>query len=206
VTELDQGLELRESMTMVHAAIEIAENAPFIGLVLYAFFSHPNQKKTTSSEDGSVRFDVDPPIIWLCLICIPMLLYWAIMAWIKLDIASNYLALIYGICDVVAKGGLGIGLLISLPGKLIVTADGIEQQFWVKSNRQVSWGQIATIIVGEYRVEVAAANGKKVVHERFHLDREGFLSELKKYCIEKDFAERLDQNIAMVKGKGLCRR
>ncbi|WP_348270122.1 hypothetical protein P8936_07730 [Edaphobacter paludis] len=186
---------------MFPAVIRIAENAPFMALLLYVSFSRSYQKSTTSFTDDTVAFPIETIAVWLCLLCIPIFLYWAMMASAKLDFSSHYLDTVSKIMEVIIPAWFGLGLLFSLPGTLVVTPEGIEKRFWLRSNREVLWGKITSIIVGEDRVEIAGANGKKIAHERFNLDRERFLFELKRRCSEEDFAERLDQNVAMAARK-----
>lgn len=119
----------------------------------------------------------------------------------NIDFLSHYLALLTNLMKPAVFACLGLGLLFSLPGTLVVTPEGIEKRFWLRSNKKVLWGEITTITVSENRVEIADANRKKISHESFNLDRERFLLELKQHCIEEDFAERLDHNIAMAKVK-----
>lgn len=188
-------------MTMLHVAIRIAENAPFIALCSYGLFSRSYRKRTTSFTDDTVAFPVENIVVWLCLICSPIFLYWAMMALAKLVFSSHHLDLLSSLMQVGVPAWLGFGLLFSLPGTLIVTSEGIEKRFWLRSNKKMLWGEITTITVGKYRVEITDANRKKISHESFNLDRERFLFELKRHCSEEDFAERLDQNVAMAHGK-----
>lgn len=118
-----------------------------------------------------------------------------------LDFSSGYLDLFSGIMTVIVPAWFGFGLLFSLPGTLIVTSEAVEKRFWLRSNKKVLWGKITTITVGEDRIEIVDANGRKISHERFNLDRERFLFELKQHCSEEDFADRLDQNMAMIDRK-----
>src|SRR5665213_1655273 len=188
-------------MTMLHIAIRIAKNVPFIALYSYALFSRSYQKRTTSFMDDTVAFPVENIVIWLCLICSPIFIYWATMELANIDFSSHYLDLLTNLMKPAVFACLGLGLLFSLPGTLVVTPERIEKRFWLRSNKQVLWGKITTITVGEDRIEIVDANGIKISHERFNLDRERFLFELKQHCSEEDFAERLDQNIAMADGK-----
>lgn len=192
---------IEDSMAIRHLVVGIAENAPFIALLLYASFSRSYRKRTTSFTDDTVAFPVENIVVWLCLICIPIFLYWAMMELANIDFLSHYLALLTNLMKPAVFACLGLGLLFSLPGTLVVTPEGIEKRFWLRSNKKVLWGEITTITVSENRVEIADANRKKISHESFNLDRERFLLELKQHCIEEDFAERLDHNIAMAKVK-----
>jgi len=151
--------------------------------------------------DDTVAFPVENIVIWLCLICSPIFIYWATMELANIDFSSHYLDLLTNLMKPAVFACLGLGLLFSLPGTLVVTPERIEKRFWLRSNKQVLWGKITTITVGEDRIEIVDANGIKISHERFNLDRERFLFELKQHCSEEDFAERLDQNIAMADGK-----
>ena len=184
---------------MMHTAIRIATDAFLAMFLLGMFFRHPYQKNLKPSKDLPIEFPVDQVTFWLSLIGTAYSFYWAIMAFAKIDFVSTHLLSRY--IGVIAPASIGIALLFSLPGALTVTSEGIEQRFWFRPNKRVFWTEIATITVGNYRLEVGAANGQRIVHERSNLDRERFLLELKRHCTEKDFAERLDQGLAMCNKK-----
>ena len=80
-----------------------------------------------------------------------------------------------------------IMLLTSFPGTIVIDSNGLQQIFWTRKNKRISWGDIVEINTGEKRrtVTITGVDGTKIVHSRQLPDRQRLLWELKQHCGEQ---------------------
>jgi len=79
-----------------------------------------------------------------------------------------------------------IFLLVSFPGTIPVTSDGIVQSFWLRRNKRIPWKNIVEINTGEKSrtVAITSSDGTEIVHSDLLVDRPRMLLELKQHCGE----------------------
>lgn len=90
--------------------------------------------------------------------------------------------------------------LLNLPGTIVVSGEGIEQQYWLRKNKRIRWGNIVEIDSDpkDRRVTIQAADGTKIDHSFFHSGRQRFLQELKQHCgseLPEDFPREPLENV-----------
>lgn len=73
-----------------------------------------------------------------------------------------------------------------VPGTIIITADGLQQIYWLSRNKRIRWEEIVEINTGKKNrnVTITGANRTKIIHSSPLPDRARFLGELKRHCGE----------------------
>lgn len=82
--------------------------------------------------------------------------------------------------------------IVSFPGTIVVTRDGLEQVYWLQWNRCIRWSDIVEIKTGKGggTVSITSTEGTKIVHTGQLADRPRLLLELKRHCgseLPRDF-------------------
>ena len=81
--------------------------------------------------------------------------------------------------------------LISYPGTVVVTRDGLEQLFWFRGNQRMLWADIREIR-SSADLKIIGADGTTIVHSQLLADRERLMAEIRRYCADElppDFPE-----------------
>jgi Bacterial PH domain len=151
-------------------------------VVMLLFFgnNHDRQGKARFRNDGRIEFTQNGRAFWGWLLVTAYLGYAAIH---RLQHSHGRpLDLLISVC----VGTVALTLSFSLPGTIAVTADGVEQVFWLRKNKYVRWADIVEINTGEKSrtVTILGADGTKIVHSRQLADRSRLLLELKQHCGE----------------------
>ena len=81
-------------------------------------------------------------------------------------------------------GFLALMFLVSFPGTIVVSNDGLEQIYWFAKNKRIKWKEIEEIDVKKNggSVIVTGVNETKIIHTGELTDRARFLLELKQHC------------------------
>lgn len=83
-------------------------------------------------------------------------------------------------------GLVSLTIVFSLPGAIVVTADGVNQLFWFRKNKHIRWVDIVEINTGKKSraVTITGVDRTKIVHSRQLADRSRLLFEVKQHCGE----------------------
>ncbi|HZB87857.1 MAG TPA: hypothetical protein VE291_04285 [Terracidiphilus sp.] len=83
--------------------------------------------------------------------------------------------------------GFAVLLLRVLPGTIVLTAQGLEQHYWLRKPAVIAWADVRSIAVNEKRREITIRNSKgaKIQHSRQFPDRERFVAELQSHCPDR---------------------
>ena len=144
------------------------------------FRDRGNQRPAIVLSAGRIEFHSRPFKLWIAL---PMVVY-SIYILIRHLESGQWKPL--DIVGVAIWWLLSLDLLLSLPGTIAVTDEGLEQMYWLRKNKRIPWVEIAEINTGEKIriVTVKGANRVEIVHSKQHADRPRFLAELKRHCVE----------------------
>ncbi len=138
------------------------------------------QRKARALQDGRIEFTPNRRSFWAW----PLLVVYLIYATISqlMHIHGRPLNLMVA----VSLGILTVMIAFPFPGKITVTADGLEQVSWLWKNKRIRWADIVEINTGEKSrtVTITSADGTKIVHSRQLPDRPRLLMELKQHCGE----------------------
>jgi hypothetical protein len=82
--------------------------------------------------------------------------------------------------------------LTSFPGSITTGVEGLEQIFWLRSNKKIRWIEVSSIQKTDKgrAIRVAGSDGTEIVHPRRLADQPRFLCELEAHCradLLKDF-------------------
>ena len=128
---------------------------------------------------GDGRIEFGPGWIWICFF--GMLTTWLPIA------ATGYV--LHHSERFFASIPIFIGLVMmafvfDFPGTIIVSSEGLDQLYWLRPNKRLRWGQIAEIRTSKQNgpVMITGANGVKIVHSPYLVDRARLLNEVKKHC------------------------
>jgi hypothetical protein len=74
--------------------------------------------------------------------------------------------------------------LFAIPGKVVVSEDGIEEVHWLRKRKRILWKDIVEIESGQKdrMVTITGADGTRIIHSCFLADRPRLLMELKRHC------------------------
>lgn len=92
-----------------------------------------------------------------------------------------------GIVVTVFCVGFIVLLLRVLPGTLVVTAQGLEQRYWLRKPRVIAWADVRRIEVREKQREVVirGVGGTKIQHSKQFPDREQLMAALEAHCPDR---------------------
>jgi hypothetical protein len=157
------------------------------GCLVLLFFSvysvnADSHAKARSLNDGQMEFRPNRAALfgWLLIAC-----YFAYATTVHLMRRHNYrnpLETVISCCVALVP----LTIMFSLPGTIIVTAEGVHQYFWIRKAKRIRWEDIVEINTGEksLAVTITAGNRTKIVHTSQLADRTRFLMEIKKHCGE----------------------
>jgi len=77
--------------------------------------------------------------------------------------------------------------LFSLSGTIVVTHDGVEQHFWLRSEKRIRWGEITEIKRSKASgaLTIYASDGTKISFTDLLADRPRFLAEVEMHAHDK---------------------
>jgi Bacterial PH domain len=138
------------------------------------------QRKARARQDGRIEFTPNRRSFWAWTLLVAYLIYATINQ--LMHIQGRALNLMVA----VSLGILTVMIAFRFPGKIIVTADGLEQVSWLWRNKQIRWAEIGEINTGgkSRTVTITGADGTRIVHSRQLPDRQRLLMELKQHCGE----------------------
>lgn len=84
----------------------------------------------------------------------------------------------------VMLGSCAVMFLFAIPGKVVVSENGIDEVNWLRKSKRILWKEIVEIESGQKdrMVTITGADGTRIVHSRFLADRPRLLLELKHHC------------------------
>src|SRR5271166_4253128 len=125
------------------------------------------------TASGRIEFLPNRRSYWGVYVMIAVLSY-PVVAGVISQITSGTGAWLISLCM-----GFVLLLLISFPGSIDVTGEGLEQNYWVGRRKRIAWKDVAGFDIDQKgkKVTIRAKNGPKIVHTRQLPDRERFISE-----------------------------
>lgn len=74
--------------------------------------------------------------------------------------------------------------MFSFPGTIMVSREGIEQHFWLRGEKRVSWGEVAEIreVRTNGPLTITGSDGTRIDFSGRLPDRPRFLAEIETYC------------------------
>jgi hypothetical protein len=99
--------------------------------------------------------------------------------------------------------GFIVLLLISFPGSIDLTSEGLEQNYWVGRRKRIPWGDVVGFEIDKKgkSVTIRAKNGPKIVHTRQLPDRQRLITELEIHCPANVLAGTAKKPVAPPAGK-----
>ena len=91
---------------------------------------------------------------------------------------------------VLALGGAIAWIVFSiwqLPGTIVVADEAIEQKYWLRQNRRITWKSSIevlsrTVYQKRLAILVRGPDGQEVVHTPYHVGRNQFIAALRQHC------------------------
>ncbi|HTW60340.1 MAG TPA: hypothetical protein VMD55_00955 [Terracidiphilus sp.] len=79
---------------------------------------------------------------------------------------------------------LFVHALVSFPGSIVMQTEGIEQVYWLRSNKKIRWMEISAIRRSDKgrEITIVGTDGTEIVHSRRLADQPRFLRELRAHC------------------------
>ncbi len=144
-----------------------------------------SHRTAVQRENGRIDFFPNRQCFWGIYVIFAFISY-PILVFVATGFKSPVGLWLISLCS-----GCILLLLMSFPGSIYITGDGLEQSYWVGSKRRIQWKQVAWIRIDEKkkRVTVKGSNGHKIVHTRQLPDKVRFLAELRRHCPTKMPAE-----------------
>ncbi len=132
-----------------------------------------NRRLATILSDGRIAFSPNRSA-YLALPLTVCLLAWTATKYL-MQSQERPLELVMG----GGIGLIGLMLLFSFPGMVIITNDGLEQIYWVRRRKRIQWKDIVQINTGEKSriVTIVGADGTRIVHPPQLPDRPRLLLE-----------------------------
>ena len=77
-----------------------------------------------------------------------------------------------------------LGSISDLPATIVICSEGLEQVYWLRRNKRISWDKIVEIESSPKSrlVIIKSSDGSKITHSAFLSGRARLLLEIKKYC------------------------
>src|SRR6201995_5121023 len=105
--------------------------------------SADTQRKARAGRDGRTEFAPNRRAFWAWPVMVAYLAYVIITQLIYSHGRPLQLVTAVGV------GAIAVMILFTFPGTIIVTADGLEQTFWLWRNKRIRWAEIAEINTAE---------------------------------------------------------
>jgi hypothetical protein len=90
--------------------------------------------------------------------------------------------------------GVAVVFFLLIPGTILVSKTSIDESRWLGLKRtHIPWEDV--VYAGgdlEDRVTVRSKNDHVISHTAYHVDRDGFIEGLKKYCPQCSYNQRAD--------------
>ncbi|MGA7857393.1 MAG: hypothetical protein WCA11_05685 [Terracidiphilus sp.] len=149
------------------------------------------------TESGRIEFLPNRRSYWGIYVIIAVLSY-PIAAGFISAVGSGTGAWLVSLCM-----GFILLLLISFPGSIILTAEGLEQNYWVGRRKRIAWNDVVGFEIDKKgkKVTIRAKNGPKIVHTRQLPDRERLMTELEIHCPGNVLAGNAKKPVAPPVGK-----
>jgi hypothetical protein len=149
------------------------------------------------SENGRIEFLPNRRSYWGVYVIIAVLSYPVVTGVIS-EIKAGSGAWLVSLCM-----GFIMLLLISFPGSIDVTSEGLEQNYWVGRLKRIAWKDVVGFEIDKKgkKVTIRAKNGPKIVHTRQLADRERFVAELEIHCPANSLAGNAKKPVAPPVGK-----
>lgn len=150
-------------------------------LLLWMFFGEASKRRAAKSLDGGrIEFAPNRYAYWAWPLVV------ALVVWMAANQLNQSHWKLFDVWIAACLGFLAIGFLISFPGMVVVTDDGLEQVYWFWKNKRIRWRDIVEINTGKKKptVTITGADGTKIVHDSRLPDRPRLLLELKQRCGE----------------------
>ncbi len=149
------------------------------------------------SKNGRIEFLPNARSYWGVYVIIAVLCYPVVTGVIS-QIHSGSGAWLVSLCM-----GFIMLLLISFPGSIDVTSEGVEQNYWVGRRKRLAWRDVVGFEVDKKnkRVTIRAKSGPKIVHTRQLPDRERLMAELEIHCSANQLAGTAKKVVAPPVGK-----
>ena len=147
-------------------------------LIWKLYYSKGNRNLAKVLSDGRIEF---PPRQWIFLIW-PLFASYSIYRFI--ESVQHGRSWRSALIPIAILGFATVEELISFPGTVAVTRDGIEQVYWFRKKKYIRWGDIVEVNTGKRirRIEITGADHTIIVHSSNLADRERLLLELKQHC------------------------
>ena len=147
-------------------------------LIWNLYYRKSNRSSAKELSDGRVEF---PPSQWTLMIWPLLVVYSAYRVIMRLEHRHASQA------DLISIAILGFAFLehlISFPGTVAVTRDGLEQIYWFRKTKYVRWSEIVEINTGDKiaRIEITGTDGTKIIHSKNLADRARLMLEIKQHC------------------------
>ena len=140
-----------------------------------------SHRTAVQRENGRIEFFPNRQCFWGIYVILAFTSY-PILVFVATGFKSSVGLWLISLCS-----GCILLLLMSFPGSIYITGDGLEQSYWVGSKRRIQWKQVGRISIDDKkkRVTITALNGHKIVHTRQLPDKGRFLAELRTHCPTK---------------------
>jgi hypothetical protein len=158
---------------------------PILGSILVCWIAalmviSEADRKRPALETGSGRIEFLPNrrSYWGVYLIIAVLSY-PVVSGVLSQITSGTGAWLVLVCM-----GFIMLLLISFPGSIEVTSEGLAQNYWIGRRKRIAWQDVAGFEFNNKRktVTVRSKSGPKIVHTRQLADRERFIAEVETRC------------------------
>jgi hypothetical protein len=148
------------------------------GMLVYLLGSSDKWRRANPLQDGSIEFTPNVRSFWVWPVVVTYLTYATISC------VSNLHGRPVNIVLAVYMGVLTVMIASSFPGSIIVTAQGLQQIFWLWRDKRIKWEDIVEINTGgtDRTVTIKSTNGTKITHRSQLPDRPRLLMEIKHYC------------------------
>jgi hypothetical protein len=136
------------------------------------------ERPATILSDGRVEFPPDR------LTFAALLLLEVPAAWYAVRTFQHGFQVGWSLLPAIFLGWAALVHLVSYPGTVVVTRDGLEQFYWIRMNQRLRWTDIREIRSGA-DLKIIGEDGSVIVHSRFLADRERLMSEIRRYCADE---------------------
>ena len=155
--------------------------ANFVSMLLLGWMHLRGTGRTRSAKDlgdGSVKFSPDSItyLAWPLIVLFP--------AWGAINELRRGSGEWWNLMAPMIILVLAASEMLAFPGTIVVSRDAIEQQFWLRSEKRIRWGEITEIKEHGKRgpLVITASDGTKISFSDRLPDRQRFMAEIEKSC------------------------